>query len=82
MATKRCVTNPALPRYSEKRGWHGGAKKVLFTLTDPNVPSWMAVRPAQNMRSMGPGVHIRVATRAEAEKHWQHPLHPGWKVKC
>src|SRR6185503_7282506 len=25
-------------------------------------------------------VTVRVATRAEAEEHWQHPLHPGWTV--
>jgi hypothetical protein len=29
---------------------------------------------------VGPEVDVRVATRAEAEEHWQDPLHAGWKV--
>lgn len=28
----------------------------------------------------GPEADVRVATRTEAEEHWQNPLHAGWKV--
>ncbi len=78
---KRCVTSAALPRYSAKLGWHGGAKKTLFAVTDERT-GHVIVRPREDMRSVGPAVTVRVATRAEAEKHWQSPLHAGWKVKC
>lgn len=28
----------------------------------------------------GPTADVRLATRSEAESHWQSPLHAGWKV--
>jgi hypothetical protein len=28
----------------------------------------------------GPQATLRIATRDEAEEHWQRPLHAGWKV--
>ena len=78
----RCVTRSVpLPRYSDKRGWYGGAKKTLFTFVDKRTGS-VTVRPVHDTRSIGPEVTVRVATRAEAEKHWQYTLHSGWKVKC
>lgn len=81
MARRACVTGAALPRYSGKRGWHGGAKKVLYAITDKRTDR-VTVRPVYSMLGVGPEVTVRVATRAEAERHWQHPLHSGWKVKC
>lgn len=80
MARRACITKAALPRYSEARGWHGGAKNVLYAITDVRTGR-MLVRPRHDIKS-GPAVAIRVATRAEAEEHWQRPLHSGWKVKC
>jgi hypothetical protein len=82
MAARRsCVVRAALPRYSAERGWRGGAKNVLYAIEDRRTGG-VIVRPREHMRSVGPEVHIRIATRAEAEHHWQRPLHSGWKVKC
>lgn len=80
-AALRCVTRAALPRYSEARGWRGGAKNTLYAITDRRTGR-VIVRPRENMRGVGPEVTVRLATRAEAETHWQRPLHSGWKVKC
>ncbi len=80
MAVK-CITRAALPRYSESGGWRGGAKKTLFAITDKRTGR-VIVRPREQMRGVGPEVRVRVATRAEAEQHWQSPLHSGWKVRC
>lgn len=86
MATKRrtagkCITRAALPRYSETRGWHGGAKNTLYAIEDRRTGG-VVVRPREQMRGIGPEVAIRLATRSEAERHWQRPLHSGWKIKC
>jgi hypothetical protein len=78
---KGCVVRATLPRYSETQGWHGGAKNVLYAVTDRRTRR-VIVRPREDMRGVGPAVTVRVATRGEAERHWQRPLHSGWKVKC
>jgi hypothetical protein len=78
---RTCITRAAMPRYSEARGWRGGAKNVLYAVTDQRTGK-TTVRPREDMRGVGPAVTVRVATRAEAERHWQKPLHSGWKVRC
>ena len=78
---KACVTRAVLPRYSAAKGWHGGAKNVLYAIMDERTGRTI-VRPRESMRGVGPAVAVSVATRAQAEQHWQKPLHGGWKVKC
>ena len=38
------------------------------------------VRPGGGVINVGPEVTVRMATRDEAEREWQNPLHAGWKV--
>lgn len=66
--------------YSESNGWTGGDSRTLYTITDTRTGT-VVVRPGDSMNGIGPAVDIRVATRAEAEEHWQCPLHSGWKVE-
>lgn len=71
-----------LPRYDERRGWHGGDSRTLYAFTDARTGRTV-VRPGHvsAMRDVGPAVSsIRVATRDEAERLWQSPLHAGWTV--
>lgn len=70
----------ALPTYSDKSGWKGGEKNRLYHITDKRTGG-VQVRPVEHMRGIGPEADVRHATRAEAEQHWQKPLHAGWKVK-
>lgn len=77
----RCITRAVLPRYSERRGWTGGSSSVLYAFQDRRTGK-VSVRPGRSVGGIGPEVDVRVATRAEATKHWQDPLHSGWKVKC
>lgn len=74
-----------LPRYDERRGmWIGGDTRTLFTFTG-KVTGAVGVYPGGGSRgkllmNWGPEATVRLATRAEAEEHWQKPLHAGWKV--
>lgn len=72
----------ALPQYSERRGWVGGDNRTLYAFTDKRTGA-VGVHPGGGrgkklLMHWGPEAKVRVATRAEAEKHWQKPLHPGW----
>lgn len=64
--------------YTEEGGWQGGDDRTLYTITDRRTGR-VLVRPGHELRG-GPEVDIRMATREEAEEHWQRPLHVGWKV--
>jgi len=68
-----------IPTYSERHGWRGGDKDTLYAITDKRTGNVM-VRPVRDMHAVGPDVDVRVATRDEAEQHWQRPLNSGWKV--
>ncbi len=70
----------SLPRYSEQHGWRGGDSHCLYTFIDKRT-GHKVVRPGGAAGGIGSEVTVRQATRAEAEAHWQSPLHPGWKVK-
>ena len=70
----------ALPRWNSKKGWVGGDTRTLYAFTDPDTGA-VAVRPGPGKTGrihFGARARVRVATRAEAEAHWQKPLHPGW----
>ncbi|HSX22542.1 MAG TPA: hypothetical protein VLE97_07200 [Gaiellaceae bacterium] len=73
-----------LPRYDEKRGWTGGDNRTLYAFTDRRTGA-VNVHPGGGSGKKltmhwGPEADVRVATRPEAEIHWQNPLHAGWKV--
>lgn len=69
-----------LPRYTEQRGWFGGDSRTLYAYTDRRTGK-VEVYPGEwPPQGWGPEANVRVATRAEAEEHWQNPLHAGWKV--
>jgi hypothetical protein len=75
----------SVPRYDDRRGWTGGDSKTLYTFTDRRTGT-VGVHPGGGgagkklLMHWGPEVDVRVATRAEAEEHWQRPLHAGWRV--
>lgn len=69
----------ALPSYG-KNGWSGGDSRTLYTFRDKRTGS-VTVRPGGDARGVGPECDVRVATKAEAEAHWQNPLHSGWKTE-
>lgn len=81
----RARRNPervTLPKYrAERFGWTAGDRRRLYTFVDPRTGA-MSVRPGGRTidQAGGPVQTVRPATRAEAEKLWQSPLHPGWKV--
>lgn len=87
--TKTTVT---LPRFRPKQGtWTGGDSHTLYTFTDTHGGTgekFKVVRPgggsraSSYMKGIGPNAEVRVATKAEAEQHWQSPLHSGWKIAC
>ena len=66
-----------LPRYDARKGWKGGDSRTLYTFTDP-ATGRLVVRPGGFEMPFGPQALVRVATRDEAEQHWQRPLHAGW----
>ncbi len=66
-------------RYTALKGWTGGESDRLYAIVD-KVTGRVLVRPAFDLRGIGPDVAIRHALRSEAEREWQSPLHPGWKV--
>jgi hypothetical protein len=76
-----CTRKPKAPRYDERKGWTGGDSRTLYAVVD-KASNAVVVRPGNAMRGIGPGVTVRVATRAEAVQHWQADLSPGWKVAC
>lgn len=60
----------------------GGDNRTLYAFTDKRTGS-VGVFPGGGrgkklLMHWGPEAKVRVATRAEAEKHWQKPLHRGW----
>jgi len=73
------------PSYREGRGWVGGDNRTLYAFTYQDTGN-VLVRPGggpnEDLLGMnqGPTKDVRVATREEAEEHWQNPIHPGWKV--
>lgn len=79
-----------LPRFRPKQGaWTGGDSHTLYTFTFTNpTGTHTMVRPgggtkaSSMMKGIGPDATVRVATKDEAEKHWQSPLHSGWKIAC
>ena len=76
-----CAVKVKLPRYDKRKGWTGGDDRALYAITDTHTGR-LSVLPAFGMRGIGPTATVRLATRTEAEEHWQAPLTPGWKVVC
>jgi len=72
-----------LPHYSEKTTrWVGGDSHTLYLFTDKRTHAQSVVPGHRDsLRKLGPELTVRVATRQEAERHWQNPLHSGWKVE-
>lgn len=87
-------TKVAVPSFRPKAGtWTGGDSHTLYAFIDPTRPSasgepHVVVRPgggtkaSSMMKGIGPDAKVRVATKEEAEKLWQNPLHAGWKTAC
>lgn len=74
----------ALPKWNDKKGWMGGDSRRLYAYID-RLTGKITVWPGSSGLShspakVGPNADVRPATRAEAVKHWQDPLHVGWKV--
>ncbi len=80
----------ALPRWSDKRGWHGGDHRTLYWFSWAR-PYYAGAPDGGGMaEQVYPGGHsgiaadrhasVRVATRDEATRLWQDPLHVGWNV--
>jgi hypothetical protein len=73
----------SLPRWSEKRGWHGGDRRTLYLFSLPRPDGVIASNVYPGDRLPEAADHrssVRVATRAEAEEMYQDPLHVGWNV--
>jgi len=78
------LTPNPLPSYDDKLcHWIGGDSYTLYTFTDKRTGS-ITVAPGSvgnlHIVGIGPECTVRLATHAEAEEHWQKPLHSGWKV--
>lgn len=81
------------PKWDPKlSAWVGGDKRTLyaFGITDARgnvdrvivAPGTGRAGKAGIVKGVGPGVRLpRIATFAEAEEHWQKPLHGGWNVR-
>lgn len=74
----------ALPRWDDKKGWVGGDSRTLYAFVDKRTGN-VRVAPGGGPRGKvsgagGDHADVRIATRAEGEKHWQDPLHSGWKT--
>lgn len=73
------------PRYDAKRGWIGGDSRTLYAFVD-SFANQLYVCPGGGPNKkltcgIGPSVdEVRVATKAEATRLWQDPLHSGWKT--
>jgi hypothetical protein len=74
----------SLPTYDAKRGWHGGDRRTLYLFTFPDYGAGETSRviPGDTLPSklISPQATVRVATRDEATRGWQDPLHGGWHV--
>jgi hypothetical protein len=75
----------SLPRYDARRGWVGGDTRTLYTFTADRTGA-VGVYPGGGsgkklLMHWGPEANVRIATRPEAEEHWQRPLHAGWNVQ-
>lgn len=69
-----------LPRWNGRKGWVGGDSRTLYAFTD-RLNGEVVVHPGGYPQThVGPNADVRLATRAEAERLWQSPLHSGWKV--
>lgn len=95
MAKKVCVidrsglkSTVAAPAFRSKLGrWTGGDSRTLYAFTDERTGQTVvrpggATKVSTSMNGIGPDAKVRVATRDEAEKLWQNPLHEGWKTSC
>lgn len=74
----------SMPKYNAKKGvWIGGDSRMLYTFSDPDTGRWMVrpgAGPTGKITDVGGRALVRVATKAEAEREWQNPLHAGWTV--
>ena len=81
---KRGGGKAALPRWNDRKGWHGGNSRTLYAFTDKRTGRTL-VRPVYSAGGIGDYCTVRVATRREAERPdpegWQNPLHSGWLVR-
>jgi len=69
-----------MPRYDARKGvWRGGDSRTLYAFIGHRTGQ-VFVRPGGDVINVGPEVTVRMATRDEAEREWQNPLHAGWKV--
>jgi hypothetical protein len=69
-----------LPHYDKRKGmWRGGDTRTLYAFTGHRTGQTV-VYPGGPAINMGPEVTVRVASREEAERLWQNPLHVGWTV--
>jgi hypothetical protein len=78
-ATGVQITSNPSPKYSERRGWTGGDSRTLYAIEDQRTGR-VVVRPGGELAGIGSEAVVRIATRAEAEEHWQGQLHAGWHV--
>lgn len=71
----------SLPHWNGRKGWVGGDSRTLYAFTDKSMGR-VEVYPGGSPSHVhvGPEATVRLATRAEAERLWQSPLHVGWKV--
>jgi hypothetical protein len=68
-----------LPYYDERKGWRGGDTRTLYAYVGQQTGQ-VVVRPGGGAGNIGPAATVRIATRDEAERLWQSPLHSGWRV--
>lgn len=81
---RRSASRVSLPRWSDTKGWKGGDSRRLYAFID-NLTGRVTVHPGNaglrhSSVPVGPNATVRPATRLEAERHWQSPLHDGWRV--
>ena len=76
----------ALPRWrkgapGDFNGWTGGDSFTLYAFTDKRTGR-VVVSPGKYVSTtIGGECTVAVATRDQAIRLWQNPLHPAWKVK-
>ncbi len=58
---------------------HGGSSNTLYAYDDGHSGRFMFVPGGQHVH-VGPHAKVRMATRAEAERHFRKPLGTNWKV--
>lgn len=78
----RTLKGANLPKRDKRSGsWRGGDTRTLYTFIDSRTGD-KVVKPGGGpfYVTSEPSVTVRVATKAEAEQHWQRPLHAGWKT--